>query len=146
MKVEKETYEEVIKSISEIISDFSQEKQFKRPDISLSDEGKSKKEIVELLKAIGYYSPRVDGKKYLAQLFSGKKNIALISDMAASMLNIPCHTFKSSGIHIFIEQEVARFIGSKIGFKDGIMCPGGAISNLTAMIVACYDATKTKYS
>lgn len=140
------SYKEIAKYITEIIEDYSELKKHPKPDITVSKKGLTQEEIVKKIKAIGAHSPRVDGKKYLAQLFSGKNDVALIADMAASLYNIPMHTFKASGIHLLIEKEIIKAIGGKIGFQDGIVCPGGSIANLTANVIARYYLTNTKDS
>lgn len=137
-------YEEILNHLTQIIDEFSKNKSLPKPDIRISREGKSKEELVEVIKQIGAAGPRVDGKEYLGQLFSGKNTLALVAETAANIYNIPMHTMMSSGINILIEDEVIRHIGGLIGFKDGIVCPGGSISNLTAMIVAKYRAGDSK--
>ncbi len=106
--------------------------------------GKPVGELISTLKEIGRLTPRVDGKRYLAQLFSGKNNIVLLADMLATLYNVPMHTLKSSGIHIKIEEEVIKYVNQFTGFDDGIMCPGGSISNLIAVVIARYKKTDSK--
>lgn len=130
--------EEIQNIIGEIVNSFIKRENIENANISLSKEGKTKKEIINTLKYIGSKTPKVNSTKYLAQLFSGKNEIALIADMTTSLFNVPMHTIKSSGIHVDIEKEVINYINQFINFKDGITLPGGSISNLVATIIARY--------
>jgi sulfinoalanine decarboxylase len=135
---------EISEGISHIIKTYFEKKEIKFKDIKIDEEGKSFKEIIETIKYIGFKTPKVDEITYLSQLFSGVNQIGIIADMATCLFNSPMHTVKSSGINIEIEKEIIRYINNFIDFKDGIVCPGGTISNLVAMIIAKYRKDNNK--
>jgi sulfinoalanine decarboxylase len=137
---------EITSSICEIIKSYYNHEIINFKDIKISHEGKNYNEIIEMIKFVGYKSPRVDEITYLSQLFSGINKIGLIADMATCLFNHPMHTIKSSGLSIDIENELIKYINNYISFKDGIVCPGGSISNLIAMIISKYKIDNTKFN
>ena len=54
------------------------------------------------------------------------------------LANSPMHTFKASGVQVLIERAVLRRMGALAGMPDGdgLIAPGGSLSNLAAMILA----------
>ncbi len=104
-------------------------------DLNINNKGVDIKELKDIIKKIERYTPKTDTKRFLSQLFGGKDDIALLGDIVASILNVPMHTHKASGINVEIEELIIEEFCKKTEMRDGIITPGGSISNLMGLIM-----------
>ena len=91
-----------------------------------------------LLEEVLAATPSTSSRRFFNQLFGGRDAVALLGEMAAALTNGPMHTFKASGVAVLIERAVLRRMGQLAGMPDGdgMIAPGGSLSNLAAMIMA----------
>lgn len=99
-------------------------------------------QVYSQLRRIVMATPRTSSHRFFNQLFGGRVTSATIADMLTTALNNSMYTYKAAGIQILVEQVVIDALKHLVGFHDGegIFAPGGAISNLAAMIVARNEA------
>ncbi len=95
-------------------------------------------DAVALLRDVLDATPSTSGPRFHNQLFGGRDPIAVLGDVASVLANVPMHTFKASGVQVLIERAVLRRMGELAGMPsgDGIVVPGGSLSNLAAMLLA----------
>ncbi len=110
--------------------------------IALSEEGVSFDEVVDRLRAILAATPSAAGRRFLNQLFGGRDEIASLAEMLTPLVNTSMYTYKVAGPQVLLEREVLARMGAKIGLADGegILCPGGSLATLTAMLIARNEA------
>jgi glutamate/tyrosine decarboxylase-like PLP-dependent enzyme len=107
-------------------------------NLSLKNDGCTESEFFKLLEQISLLTPRTNSKSFFNQLFAGRTGPSLSADLLATLLNTTMHTYKVAGIQVLIEKEVTDAFLEKVGYEngEGIMNPGGSLSNLASMIVA----------
>jgi glutamate/tyrosine decarboxylase-like PLP-dependent enzyme len=83
-------------------------------------------------------TPSTSSRRFFNQLFGGRDGMATLAELAAVLANSPMHTFKVSGVQVLIERAVLRRLGALAGMPDGdgLIAPGGSLSNLAALILA----------
>ncbi len=107
-------------------------------DLELGREGRDPSEVLELLARILAATPSSGGPRFLNQLFGGRIPVATAAEMLTPLVNSSMYTFKVAGPQILIETEVTRRMTGLVGYTDGegILGPGGSLSNLTALLIA----------
>ncbi|XP_072020853.1 glutamate decarboxylase 1-like isoform X2 [Amphiura filiformis] len=87
--------------------------------------------------------------RFFNQLSQGLDVVSLAGEWLTATANTNMFTFEIAPAFIMIERTVLKKMREIIGFKDGdgIFCPGGAISNLYAVLAArhkCMPACKRR--
>lgn len=95
-------------------------------------------EAFALLRQVLAATPSTSSRRFFNQLFGGRDGMAVLGELAAVLANSPMHTFKASGVQVLVERAVLRHMGALAGMPDGdgMIAPGGSLSNLAAMILA----------
>lgn len=111
-------------------------------DLSIPDRGKTDEELFSLAREIVLHTPRTASRAFFNLLFSGRVAPALAGEILAAALNNSLHTYKAAGLQVLIEQVVIEELCRQTGFAsgEGILTPGGSLSNLVAMAVARNEA------
>lgn len=88
------------------------------------------------------YSVKTGHPHFMNQLSCGLDIIAMAGDWLTATANCNMFTYEISPVFIIMEHQVLKRMRHIIGFHrgDSVMCPGGTISNLYAVIVARYKA------
>ena len=111
-----------------------------RAELDLELDGRPHDEtaVVEQLTRILLATPSAASQRFLNQLFGGRDPVATLAEMLTPVTNTSMYTYKVAGPQVLIEQEVLRRMCRAVGFADGegMLCPGGSMSNLTAMLLA----------
>jgi glutamate/tyrosine decarboxylase-like PLP-dependent enzyme len=143
--------EQLIESVVELARDLieNQESLDKRDDaqpqrlyeelgIGLGHDGADFDEVVERMRRLFRATPSTAGKRFVNQLFGGRDAIATLAEMMTPLLNTSLYTYKVAGPQVLAEQEVLGRLAAKVGYPDGegMMTPGGSLSNMSAMIIA----------
>lgn len=110
--------------------------------LALGAEGRSLDEVVAKLRRILVATPSSASPRYLNQLFGGRDPVATLAEMLAPLANTSLYTYKVAGPHVLIEREVMGRLAEKVGYSDGdgLLCPGGSVSNLLGMLIARNEA------
>jgi glutamate/tyrosine decarboxylase-like PLP-dependent enzyme len=149
--------ERLIESVVELARDLidNQESLGKRTDaqpqrlydelgIKLSHDGAELDEVVERVRKLFRATPNTAGKRFVNQLFGGRDAIATLAEMLTPLLNTSLYTYKVAGPQVLVEQEVLGRLAAKVGYSDGegMLTPGGSLSNMAAMIIARNEAVE----
>jgi sulfinoalanine decarboxylase/sulfinoalanine decarboxylase/aspartate 1-decarboxylase len=107
-------------------------------ELALAPEGRPMEEVVGKLRRILAATPSSANPRFLNQLFGGRDPVAMLADMLVPLINTSMYTYKVAAPQVLMEREVVGRMAEKVGYADGegILCPGGSISNLLAMLVA----------
>lgn len=107
-------------------------------DLSLSEKGCAEDVFFEQLSQIAHLTPKTNSSRFFNQLFAGRSAASLSAEIISTVLNTTMHTYKVSGIQVLIEQEVVKKFLQKVGYLngEGIINPGGSISNMVSMMIA----------
>jgi hypothetical protein len=102
-------------------------------------------DMVELLSCIQKFSVDTSHPLFFNQLFGATDPIALAAELVALSVNTSAYTFETAPVFTMIERELIQNVGHLVFGKeievDGLVLPGGSLSNLTALHVARYYAT-----
>lgn len=114
-------------------------------DLSLKDDGCTEDEFFGLLKDISLLTPRTSSTAFFNQLFAGRSAPSLSAELLSSVLNATMHTYKVSGIQVLIEKEMTGELLKKVGYSngEGIMNPGGSLSNMVSLLIARNEKDET---
>lgn len=116
-----------------------------RLPIAIEGDARPWPEAVALLRDVLAATPSTSSRRFFNQLLGGRDGMATLAELAAVLGNSPMHTFKASGVQVLIERAVLRRMGALAGMPDGdgLIAPGGSLSNLAAMILARNHAFPT---
>ena len=110
-------------------------------------------DILHLLRQIQRYSVNTSHPNFFNQLFGAVDPVALSAELLALSLNTSAYTYETAPVFTLIEREVMHRLG-RLVFEgsdevedddqedrdlsryDGLMVPGGSLSNLTALHIA----------
>ena len=122
---------------------------------SLDTDSKAKTDdFLHLLSQIQRYSVNTSHPNFFNQLFGAMDPVALAAELLALSLNTSSYTYETAPVFTLLEREVMNRLG-KLVFEgkdecdddedvdtekspkyDGLMIPGGSLSNLTALHIA----------
>jgi glutamate/tyrosine decarboxylase-like PLP-dependent enzyme len=111
--------------------------------VSLHDQIDSCHQMLLCFRQIQKYSVNTNHPLFFNQLFGALDPVALAAELLAVSINTSAYTFETAPVFTMIEREVFSKLGqlvfgeSNFGY-DGLMLPGGSISNLTALHTARY--------
>jgi len=100
------------------------------------------KEVMKLFELIQKYSVNTSHTYFFNQLFGATDPVALAAELVSLSMNTSAYTYETAPIFTMIEKEVISTVAKivygeeKSTSCDGIMVPGGSISNLNALHVA----------
>lgn len=111
-------------------------------DLSLGEEGLPLDRVFALLGEVMAATPRTSTPAFFNQLYAGRDAVPTAAEMLTALMNTSMYTYRIAGPHALIEHEVMGHMAAKVGYADGegIICPGGSIANLCAMIIARNEA------
>ena len=74
------------------------------------------------------------------KLYHGSDPIGQISELIVSVLNTNVHVYHVSPVFTIMETECIKLFAEKFGYKretaQGILNPGGTMSNMMALLIA----------
>jgi len=99
-------------------------------------------EVVSALDQVLAMTPSSASPRFFNQLFAGRDPAAVMAEMLVPLTNTSMYTLKVAGVQVLVEREVLSRMGAAAGFPDGegMLSPGGSLSNMTAMLVARNEA------
>jgi glutamate decarboxylase len=100
----------------------------------------TQQELIEFARQVSSLSVKTGHPYFINQLFSGLDPYGLAGELVASSLNSSVYTYEVSPVFTMMELEVFQKMREIVGFPqgkgDGIMSPGGSISNGYGISVA----------
>lgn len=114
-------------------------------DLRLPEHGVGAVAALDRLVALAGRTPDTAGATFFSQLFGGRDDIAVLGDIAASLLNTSMYTRKVAGIQAAVEAELVGTLCRLVGYREGTgtVTPGGSLSNLVALLLARNAAVPT---
>ena len=74
------------------------------------------------------------------KLWAGSDPITQVSEFIVAVLNTAVHVYHVAPVFTIMERETMKIIASRFGFDpataDGVMNPGGTMSNIMSVLVA----------
>ncbi len=111
-------------------------------DLSLPRKGRSSEFLLEQTRRLLHHSVRTGHPRFFNQLFGGQQAGALLGDWTASLANTSMYTFESAPVMTLVERKLIERMCELVGFEEGegVLAPGGSLSNLTAVLAARHQA------
>uniref|UniRef100_A0A8C1CJN9 Glutamate decarboxylase 2 n=1 Tax=Cyprinus carpio carpio TaxID=630221 RepID=A0A8C1CJN9_CYPCA len=113
-----------------------------RNNWELSDEPETLDDILISCRATLKYAIKTAHPRYFNQLSTGLDMVGLAADWLTSTANTNMFTYEVAPVFVLLEyvtlKKMREIIGWQEGRGDGIFSPGGAISNMYAMLLARY--------
>ncbi|RLU22472.1 hypothetical protein DMN91_004750 [Ooceraea biroi] len=113
----------------------------KKLPISLSDWSETNEKIEKAIRQIIQYSVKTCSPHFHNQLYAGVDKYGLAGSWLTDVLNTSQYTYEVAPVFTLIEQEVIEKSLALVGYPplphaDGIMNPGGSVSNMYGMVLA----------
>lgn len=112
----------------------------KRMNLSLSgcDSPVSEAELDQWVDTLQAESVATSHPLFMNQLYGHVHDIGLLGDMLTTHVNTSMATYEIAPFLTLVEKEVIAQMAREIGFTtwDGLMTPGGSLSNMQAMLMA----------
>lgn len=106
----------------------------------ITNEGASIEEMNEAIKTTFKYSMKTMNPFFQDKLYSGSESIGQISELVLGVLNTATSVYHVSPVFSTMELDLVRIFGKEVKYDmdevDGVISPGGSISNFTAMLCA----------
>ncbi|MDQ7088855.1 MAG: aminotransferase class V-fold PLP-dependent enzyme [Acidobacteriota bacterium] len=104
--------------------------------------GRTLATVVAALDEVLSQTPSAASPRFLNQLFGGRDPAATLAEMLVPLTNTSMYTFKAAGIQILLEQAIVARMARCAGFPEGegTLTPGGSLSNMLALMIACNEA------
>ncbi|KAH9398284.1 glutamate decarboxylase gad1 [Tyrophagus putrescentiae] len=118
---------------------FKQPEELKKHfDFEIGKNPRNLESIIEDCALALYHQVRTAHPHYFNQLSCGLDIVSLAGEWLTAAANTNMFTYEIAPVFILMEHEVLKKMRQIIGFEhgDSILAPGGAISNLYAVIVA----------
>ena len=109
-------------------------------DLSLAKRQKpcDEAELTEWVKTLQSYSVATSHPLFMNQLYGHVHDVGLLGDMVTTSINTSMATYEIAPLLTLTEKQVIAQMAREIGFTtwDGLMTPGGSLSNMQAMLMA----------
>jgi len=101
-------------------------------------EGRGLDPLLDDLRGILRYSVRTGSPRFFNQLFGGFQPAAILGEWMAAVVNTSMYTYEAAPVGTVLEKAVIEKMNALAGFPDGdgILAPGGSLSNLMAVLAA----------
>lgn len=109
-------------------------------DMHIPNEGVSLQHLISDCASVLKYGVKTGNPRFMNQLSCGLDIISMAGEWLTATANCNMFTYEVSPVFIIMEHHVLNRMRHIIGFHSGdsILCPGGTISNLYAVVVARY--------
>eukprot|EP00112_Aurelia_sp_Birch-Aquarium-sp1_P001573 Seg1171.3 transcript_id=Seg1171.3/GoldUCD/mRNA.D3Y31 product="Glutamate decarboxylase 1" protein_id=Seg1171.3/GoldUCD/D3Y31 len=109
-------------------------------DVELKDEGASLSELIDVTQKTLALSVKSGHPRFYNQLFAGLDITGLMGQWVGTTANTSMYTYEMAPVFGTMERAVLKKLREFVGFNegDGLLFPGGSISNMQAMNLARY--------
>ncbi|CAL7938340.1 unnamed protein product [Xylocopa violacea] len=113
----------------------------KRLPIELTEEPASEEEIETAIRQTIRYSVKTSSPHFHNQLYAGVDEYGLAGSWLTDVFNTSQYTYEVAPVFTLMERQVIEKSLELVGYPpmpdgDGILCPGGSISNMYGMVMA----------
>lgn len=107
-------------------------------DLELPEDGVSDAALGALARGLLELSVNASSPLFMNQLYGHIEDVGIVGDALTSMVNTSMATYEIAPLLTLVEQQVVRQMGAMAGFEDcdGLLTPGGSLSNMQAMLMA----------
>jgi glutamate/tyrosine decarboxylase-like PLP-dependent enzyme len=119
---------------------------FRQAGVGLAlDEPQAPLAVESLVRAVEQtlaHSVRTQHPRFFNQNFAGADPVAVLGDWLAAALNTTVATYEAAPVFTLMEQEVVKRLAHLAGLSpaEGVLNPGGSMSNLSALHLARHRA------
>ncbi|XP_047366960.1 cysteine sulfinic acid decarboxylase isoform X2 [Vespa velutina] len=111
--------------------------------LTLKEDGASSEEIDIIVRQIIKYSVKTFSPNFHNQLFAGVDEYGMVGSWLTEIFNTGQYTFEVAPVFTLMEHEVLEECLKLVGYPsipeaNGILCPGGSLSNMYAIVMARY--------
>lgn len=125
---------------SPVVRPVPPEKVMEKLKLHLEENGLDEEAWQAQLEDLMLHTPRTATRGFFNQLFGGRHGKAVVGELLSVLLNNSMYTYKAAGPMIGIEKELlqqtARLVGYDPAHAEGMMAPGGSMTNLMALLMA----------
>ncbi|KAK2726130.1 glutamate decarboxylase-like [Artemia franciscana] len=109
-------------------------------DLSIPDQPQNLDQILVDCKDTLKYQVKTAHPRFFNQLSNGCDTISLAGEFLTSVANANMFTYEIAPVFILLEHVTLKKMRDIIGYENGdsILCPGGTISNMYALLAARY--------
>lgn len=106
--------------------------------LELPERGRPLKSLLVDMQDFLEHSVHVGHPRFLNQLFGGQDAAGILGEWMTAVLNTSMYTYESAPVGTLVELKLIDEMNAAVGFThgDGVMAPGGSISNLMALLCA----------
>ncbi|KAI9472389.1 MAG: pyridoxal phosphate-dependent transferase [Benjaminiella poitrasii] len=122
-----------------VVNYKSPEELYETFDFKLPKSGAGIEGTFELIQSTMKYSVNSWNPRFMDKLYAGTNPIGVISELLLAVLNSNTHVYHVSPVFTLMEIQVTKATGQLLNMGEnagGLLCPGGAASNLLAMVTA----------
>lgn len=102
--------------------------------------GSSIDECMDTFKTVMKYSVNTMHPYFWDKLWAGSDPIGQVAEFIVTVLNTAVHVYHVAPVFTIMEREIMKVFAAKFGFNpetaDGVINPGGTMSNIMAVLVA----------
>ena len=106
----------------------------------VNKEGSSIDECMDTFKLVMKYSVNTMHPYFWDKLWAGSDPIGQVAEFIVTVLNTAVHVYHVAPVFTIMEREIMKVFAAKFGFDpetaDGVINPGGTMSNIMAVLVA----------
>ena len=100
----------------------------------------SVEECIKNFETVMKYSVNTMHPYFYDKLYAGSDPICQVAEFIVTILNTAVHVYHVAPVFTIMEREIMKIFAGKFGFDpetaDGVMNPGGTMSNIMALLVA----------
>ncbi|KAK0086291.1 hypothetical protein PV325_003437 [Microctonus aethiopoides] len=127
------------------VVEFLHPKELKQKiSVTLTNDGASEEDIKTVIRQISRYSVKTSNPHFHNQLYAGLDPYGLAGAWLTESFNTSQYTYEVAPVFMLLEREVLDQALKLFGYPshpegDGIMCPGGSMSNMYGIVLARYS-------
>jgi glutamate decarboxylase len=110
--------------------------------LTFDEEGRSPEAVLEAAEKALRYSVRTGHPRFFNQLYGGVDPAGILGDWISALVNSSMYTYEAAPVGTLVEIALIERMNRLVGFSagEGILTPGGSISNLMAVLAARHRA------
>lgn len=108
--------------------------------IPITEEGQDLDAVIKNIDTTMKMSLNTMHPYFFDKLYAGSEPVGQVAELVATVLNTCVHVYHVSPVFSVMEVEAVKIFGRRIGYEestiDGVLSPGGTMSNMLAFLAA----------
>lgn len=108
--------------------------------IPITEEGQDLEAVIKNIDTTMKMSLNTMHPFFFDKLYAGSEPVGQVAELVATVLNTCVHVYHVSPVFSVMEVEAVKIFGRRIGYEestiDGVLSPGGTMSNMLAFLAA----------